>query len=98
MPFFDGLRPTHTRSLAEARRVGAEIRALRMQGLDPRLAIQKDDPDDAKETFNSCAEALIASRSPGWKNKKHAQQWQNTLRDYVFPVIGRLHPSVSRPH
>ena len=88
-----GLGATHTRTLAEARRVSAEIRALRMQGLDPRLALQKDDPDDAKETFKSCAEALIASRSPGWKNKKHVQQWQNTLRDYVFPVIGRLHPS-----
>jgi len=88
-----GLGATHTRTLAEARRVSAEIRALRMQGLDPRLAMQKDDPDDAKETFKSCAEALIASRSPGWKNKKHVQQWQNTLRDYVFPVIGRLHPS-----
>ena len=88
-----GLGATHTRSLAEARRVSAEMRALRMQGLDPRLAIQKDDPDDAKETFKSCAEALIASRSPGWRNKKHAQQWHNTLRDYVFPVIGRLHPS-----
>ena len=88
-----GLGATHTRSLAEARRVSAEMRALRMQGLDPRLAIQKDDPDDAKETFKSCAEAYIASRSPGWRNKKHAQQWHNTLRDYVFPVIGRLHPS-----
>jgi hypothetical protein len=27
-----GLGPTHTRTLAEARRVSAEIRALRMQG------------------------------------------------------------------
>jgi integrase len=69
------------------------MRALRAQGLDPRLAIQTEDPDDAKETFKSCADALIASKAPGWRNKKHAQQWQNTLRDYVFPFIGRLHPS-----
>ena len=88
-----GLGPTHSRSLAEARRLSADMRALRAQGLDPRLAIQTEDPDDAKETFKSCAEALIASKAPGWRNKKHAQQWQNTLRDYVFPVIGRLHPS-----
>jgi hypothetical protein len=88
-----GLGPTHSRSLAEARRLSADMRALRAQGLDPRLAIQTEDPDDAKETFKSCAEALIASKEPGWRNKKHAQQWQNTLRDYVFPSIGRLHPS-----
>ena len=88
-----GLGPTHSRSLAEARRLSADMRALRAQGLDPRLAIQTEDPDDAKETFKSCADALIASKAPGWRNKKHAQQWQNTLRDYVFPSIGRLHPS-----
>ena len=88
-----GLGPTHSRSLAEARRLSAAMRALRAQGLDPRLAIQTEDPDDAKETFKSCADALIASKAPGWRNKKHAQQWQNTLRDYVFPSIGRLHPS-----
>ena len=88
-----GLGPTHSRSLAEARRVSAEMRALRAKGLDPRLAIQTVGPDDAKKTFKSCAEELIASKAPGWRNKKHAQQWPNTLRDYVFPVIGRLHPS-----
>ena len=73
-----GLGPTHSRSLAEARRVSAEMRALRAKGLDPRLAIQKVGPDDAKKTFKSCAEELIASKAPGWRNKKHAQQWQNT--------------------
>ena len=88
-----GLGPTHSRSLAEARRLSADMRAFRAQGLDPRLAIQTEDPDDAKETFKSCADALIASKAPAWRNKKHAQQWQNTLRDYVFPSIGRLHPS-----
>lgn len=88
-----GLGPTHSRSLAEARRVSAEMRALRAKGLDPRLAIQTVGPDDAKKTFKSCAEELIASKAPGWRNKKHAQQWRNTLRDYAFPVIGRLHPS-----
>lgn len=88
-----GLGPTHSRSLAEARRLSADMRAFRAQGLDPRLAIQTEDPDDAKETFKRCAEALIASKATGWRNKKHAQQWQNTLRDYAFPVIGRLHPS-----
>lgn len=27
---------------------------------------------------------------PGWKNKKHGQQWINTVTEYAFPIIGSL--------
>jgi hypothetical protein len=30
-------------------------------------------------TFKAAAEEYIASHRAGWKNAKHAQQWQNTL-------------------
>ncbi len=29
-------------------------------------------------------------RKVGWKNEIHRQQWRNTLRDYVYPIIGHL--------
>ena len=43
-------------------------------------------------TFRDCAEALVASKRPGWRNPKHVQQWENTLRDFVLPHIGDKTP------
>jgi len=42
-------------------------------------------------TFKKTAEAYIAAHRPGWKNAKHAQQWENTLATYVYPVCGAKH-------
>ena len=33
---------------------------------------------------------LIATRRQKLANGKHVQQWQNTMRAYVFPHIGQL--------
>jgi integrase len=41
-------------------------------------------------TFQECATAYVAAHQAGWKNKKHARQWQQTLEDYVYPVFGSL--------
>jgi hypothetical protein len=40
-------------------------------------------------TFEQAARKLHESLRPGWKNSKHADQWINTLRDYVLPKIGK---------
>ncbi|MFP6851920.1 MAG: Arm DNA-binding domain-containing protein, partial [Pseudomonadales bacterium] len=86
-----GLGATHTRTLADARRFAAEMRSLNADGEDPANALHN--PSSSTETFQSCAEELIASKQAGWRNRKHAQQWNNTLRDYAYPIIGRRHPS-----
>jgi hypothetical protein len=26
----------------------------------------------------------------GWRNRKHRQQWRNTLKAYAYPVLGDL--------
>ena len=89
-----GLGATHSRSLADARKVAAAMRILLADGADPTDALRPtDERVGSKETFASCAEALIVSKQSGWRNAKHTQQWRNTLRDYVFPVIGKLHPA-----
>ncbi len=58
-------------------------------------------------TFKTCALAYIEAFKPSWKNAKHAQQWENTLTTYVYPVFGDKHVSdvdtedvtnVIRPH
>jgi len=89
-----GLGPTHTRSLADARNLAEGMRKAVSEGKDPKTLVQPDNSDeDSQATFKSCALALIEAKRPGWRNPKHVQQWQNTLRDYVFPSIGSKHPS-----
>lgn len=90
-----GLGPVHTLGLAEARERAREARRLRLDGIDPiehkraqrasqRVALAK------AMTFRQCAEAYIASHEAGWGNRRHRQQWTNTLEQHVHPVIGSL--------
>ncbi|MCY1536533.1 Prophage integrase IntS [compost metagenome] len=63
------------------------------QGIDP---LDKKEADKkarqeaaAKETtFKETAIAYIKAHRAGWKNAKHAQQWENTLNTYAYPYIG----------
>ena len=41
-------------------------------------------------TFDQCAAAYIKSHSAGWRNEKHAAQWETTLATYASPVMGKL--------
>jgi integrase len=90
-----GLGPLHTVSLAEARKRAEAARLLRLDGLDPIKA--RHDEQSAKKvadakvmTFEECAKQYIAAHRSSWRNERHAQQWADTLRDYVYPVIGKL--------
>jgi integrase len=40
------------------------------------------------KTFKNCAEEYIAANRAGWRNPKHAQQWENTLATYAEPHFG----------
>lgn len=81
--------------LSEAREKALQARKLKAEGDDP-LEVRKLERAakrlrDAKAmTFRECAEAYIASHRDGWRNSKHAEQWTNTFKAYVFPVIGEL--------
>ncbi len=41
-------------------------------------------------TFAQAAAAYIAAHEAGWKNAKHAWQWNNSLELYAFPKVGQL--------
>ena len=41
-------------------------------------------------TFKEAAKLVHAEHSKTWKNKKHAAQWINTLKEYVFPYFGEM--------
>ncbi|MBO9420320.1 integrase arm-type DNA-binding domain-containing protein [Labrenzia sp. R4_2] len=72
-------------TLQEARLKALEYRRLAREGLNPRYNAEKSVP-----TFEEVAHQVHMDRMPTWKNEKHCQQWINTLRDYAFPIIGRL--------
>ena len=38
--------------------------------------------------FEDFALQTIKTKSIEWSNAKHAAQWENTLREYAFPIIG----------
>jgi hypothetical protein len=41
-------------------------------------------------SFDQCATAYIADNKVAWRNPKHRQQWENTLKTYVSPILGAL--------
>jgi integrase len=74
-------------SLAEARDEAGKLRKIARADGDPlaeRRAAKRIVP-----SFDDAAKALHASLKPSWKNPKHADQWINTLTEYVAPVFGK---------
>lgn len=88
-----GLGSIANRTLAEARKLAFELRNALANGEDPKMRFNKiTGKSEAVPTFEQAALAMIAAKRPGWNNDKHAQQWENTLRDYAFPAMGRKLP------
>jgi integrase len=90
-----GLGALDNVSLAQAREKAAECRRLRQEGVDPIEARDSQRASIAAEnakmmTFDQCATGYIAAHRAGWRNTKHASQWENTLGTYVSPVFGKL--------
>jgi integrase len=90
-----GLGPAADIPLATARELRDRHRALLKQGIDPLEHKQAEKSAKALErakaiTFkDACARYIAANRS-GWKNIKHAAQWEATLKAYAYPFIGAL--------
>ncbi|WP_404942424.1 tyrosine-type recombinase/integrase [Pseudomonas fluorescens] len=41
-------------------------------------------------TFRHEAERYINTHRQSWKNVRHVQQWSNSLRDHVYPLLGEM--------
>ena len=90
-----GLGSLNLVPLAAARNIAVECRRQVLSGLDPleergRVKRVRQLEQARSITFQEAAEKCIASKKPEWKNAKHIQQWENTLRQYAYPVIGHL--------
>lgn len=89
--------------LVEARAEAARLKAIVRQGTDP-LEVKAEEQRERQvaaqieqvgqklqaATFRRVAEEHIAMQEAGWKNSKHRQQWGNTLKTYVYPVVGDM--------
>jgi integrase len=89
------LGPVHTLTLAEARERATDARKLRLDGIDPlthkraRAAALRA-ADAGAMTFKQCAEGFIKDNEREWTSAVHRDQWQQSLRAYVYPVLGSL--------
>lgn len=69
-------------SLPLAREKADMIRDKLARGIDPR---EQSQPATVI-TFKHCMDLLLASKENDWKNPKHRQQWEMTLRKYAAPL------------
>lgn len=78
--------------LAQARRLALEARELIAMGVDPIEDRKRLKAEEASSTgptsFEAAAHRVFADIAPAFRNKKHRDQWINTLTTYVFPYIG----------
>src|SRR5262245_9250871 len=88
-----GLGPLSAYNLAAARQEAAEARRLKSRGIDPldtKRAQEAAQQAAAVKlvTFKEEAESYIAAHCASWRNDKHGDQWRNTMKAYVYPIIG----------
>nr|WP_235599188.1 site-specific integrase [Brevundimonas naejangsanensis] len=91
-------------TLAMAREAAREARDLVRRGIDP-IEAAKEAREALKVTptvtytFQAAAEAYIAAHEASWKNAKHRDQWTATLKNYAYPVMGKLDvAAIELPH
>lgn len=86
-----GLGATHTRSLAQAREIAALMRTAIANGKNPADEL-KSRSKSVHMTFKIYASAFIEAKRESWRNSKHAKQWNSTLEQYAYPLIGNKQP------
>lgn len=86
-------------TLAKARELAAEARALVKRGVDPiqrRNSAAQSVRDEAlreasrSKTFEDAAYEYLEAHEVSWRNAKHRAQWRSTLETYAFPIIGQI--------
>lgn len=88
-------------SISSVRTKASAAREMISAGKDPieERASDRHSRQVAAEalTFEQAARTVHTEQKPGWRSAKHIDQWINTLRDYVFPVIGACKVAELKP-
>jgi integrase len=81
-------------SVADARKKAQEARYQLNQGINPitdrkakKAALIAQ--TSSAITFEKFALEVIESKRIEWSNEKHAAQWEYSLREFAFPIIGQ---------
>jgi integrase len=90
-----GLGPLHTVSLKEARERARKARQHLLDGVDPIEVRRSERAKAALEaskavTFEKAATSYFDAHQAKWRNAKHRNQFISTLKEYVFPKLGKL--------
>ncbi len=90
-----GIGTLDSKSAPNARAEAAQLGAMVRSGIDPiddrqQVADEVKRKAVAGDTFAELAAEYIKAHRAGWKNAKHADQWENTLAAYADPVIGPM--------
>lgn len=80
-----GLGGANVVTLNTMRERALEHQRMARQGLNPKFHREQE-----VLCFEEVAWQVHLERMPTWKNRKHGQQWINTLAEYAFPKIGRM--------
>lgn len=78
-------------TLADARRKAVLCREAVANGNDPNPNASKQ----AEPTFSECSTFFLDTMEQQWSNKKHRQQWRNTLEQYCKPFNNKRVSQVS---
>lgn len=90
-----GLGSAITVSLSDARQKRDECKKFLADKIDPIEARKNAEAKAkfeaaSKVTFEECARFYVEAHKAEWKNAKHAQQFENTLKAYAYPIIGEM--------
>lgn len=72
--------------------------------MDPLIVKQRDRQTLVSDlistkTFQECASEYMAAHLSKHRSLKHQKQWESTLQQYAYPVIGKLNVAeVATPH
>lgn len=87
-------------SLKEARDKAEAARKIAKAGGDPvqeRKRLEREQAAQRKaaaeaetRTFQTVALACIKAEAPGWKNERTALLWENSLKQWAFPELGKM--------
>ena len=82
-------------TLSQAREKAREARDMISRGIDPvaERKIAKTALATAQRrglTFADATDKYLAAKLDAFKNAKHRQQWQNTLKTYAEPELGKM--------
>lgn len=77
-------------SIAEVGKLALLMREQLTSGKDPLEVKTIKENAIVVPTVEEAVRILHAELLPGWKNKKHGQQWISTLEQYILPKIGSI--------